>query len=318
MENVNSIKSKVLSSFSLLLKSKIENFVIKDKSAFITLNAESASQAKKLEQLKIECEEKVKIINFFDNVYVSFTIIERKFKKIIAISSCKGGVGKSTIASNLALSLNNLGFKTGILDADIYGPSIPKIFKLNKKPEIDEKKKIIPLNYQGIEIISIGFMIDEKKPVIWRGPMIQTALMQLVNEVKWSNLDCLIIDLPPGTGDPHLTLMQKLKITHGIVVTTNEEIALADTRKGINMLIKLNVPISGVVENMSYLKCNNCEEKHFIFGKNGVENLCKEFNLKLLAKIPIMIGDDKNIFEETDKDLVNEYKNLTKNLTDLL
>ncbi len=317
MKSTENIKKETLASFSVLLKSKIEDFVIRDKDAFITLKAESSKEANDLENLKKECEEKVKQTKFFENVYVTFTVVEKKFKNIIAVTSCKGGVGKSTVAANLALSLSAVGYKIGILDADIYGPSIPKILKIIEKPEVNEKKKIIPLKFKDIEVISIGLLVDEKKPIIWRGPMIQSALMQLVSDVSWSNLDVLILDLPPGTGDPHLTLMQKLNISHSIVVTTNEEIAIADTRKGINMLLKLNIPISGVIENMSYFKLPNSNEKHYIFGKNGVKKLCEEFNLKLLAEIPIISGDEKIILSKKNQKLTEEYNNLVKTMTSL-
>ena len=305
MNNDADIKKSLISSLGTNINSKIEDFVIKDKNAFLTLKADSPEDAKKLDGLKIECENKLKETKYFKKVYVTFTIVKKKFKNIVAITSCKGGVGKSTVASNLALFLNSSGYKVGILDADIYGPSIPSIFDLEDKPDVNTEKKIIPLNFKGIEIISIGLMIDKEIPIIWRGPMIQTALMQLVSDVKWDDLDFLIIDLPPGTGDPHLTLLQKLKVTHSLVVTTNEDIALADTRKGINMLKKLNVPITGVIENMSYLKCKKCDEKHFIFGKNGVKKLCQDFNLKLLAKIPILTKDKNKIS-------FNEYEELLK------
>jgi len=318
MENLREIKNRAQSNFSSELKAKLEDFVIKDKSAFITLIAESSLEARKLEYLKLECEKKVKELNYFQAVYVTFTIIEKKFKNIIAVTSCKGGVGKSTIASNLAITLNNLGCKIGILDADIYGPSIPKIFNLKEKPNVDKSKKILPLKFEGIEIISIGLMIDEKKPIIWRGPMIQSALMQLVSEVKWSNLDFLIIDLPPGTGDPHLTLLQKLKVTHSLVVTTNDELALSDTRKGINMLIKLNVPITGVIENMSYFQTNNNDEKHYIFGEKGTEELCKEFNLKLLEKIPIYSQKNFSVLDQKKEFLSKYYSNVGKIFNNLI
>ena len=280
------MRDKIISSFSNELKELVDNIIIKDKKDFVTLKAENSNQARELEKVKAECEQKIMNFNLFDEVNVTFTTIKKKFSKVIVVSSCKGGVGKSTLSVNLALSFKKLGKKVGLLDGDIYGPSIPKIFNINKKPDVNDKKKIIPIKQNGIEIMSIGFLIDEKKPLVWRGPMLQSAIMQLINDVSWDYLDYLIIDFPPGTGDTQLTIMQKVKIDHALIVTTPQEIALADTRKGINMFNSFNVPIAGIVENMSYFMCDNCSTKHFLFGENGGEKLAKEFNLKLLGKIP--------------------------------
>ena len=209
------------------------------------------------------------------------------------------------------MSLKKLGKKVGLLDGDIYGPSIPKLLNINKKPDVNDKKKIIPVKQNGIEVMSIGFLIDEKKPLVWRGPMLQSAIMQLINDVEWDFLDYLIIDFPPGTGDTQLTIMQKLKIDHALIVTTPQEIALADTRKGINMFNKFNVPIAGIVENMSYFVCDNCSTKHFLFGENGGEKLAKEFNIKLLGKIPFHSAIAKNCDAGTPE-LIHNHSGLNK------
>ena len=288
------MKDKIINSFSNDLRELVDNIIIKDKKVFVTLKAENPNQAKELENLKKECEQKIKDFNLFDEINVTFTTIKKRFSKVIVVSSCKGGVGKSTLSVNLALSFKKLGKKVGLLDGDIYGPSIPKLLNINKKPDVNDKKKIIPVKQNGIEVMSIGFLIDEKKPLVWRGPMLQSAIMQLINDVEWDFLDYLIIDLPPGTGDTQLTIMQKLKIDHALIITTPQEIALADTRKGINMFNKFNIPIAGIIENMSYFVCDNCSTKHFLFGENGGEKLAKEFNINLLGKIPFHSAIAKN------------------------
>ena len=305
------MKDKIINSFSNDLSELVDDIIIKDKKVFVTLKAENPNQAKELENLKKECEQKIKDFNLFDEINVIFTTTQKKFSKVIVVSSCKGGVGKSTLSVNLALSLKKLGKKVGLLDGDIYGPSIPKLLNINKKPDVNDKKKIIPVKQNGIEVMSIGFLIDEKKPLVWRGPMLQSAIMQLINDVEWDFLDYLIIDFPPGTGDTQLTIMQKLKIDHALIVTTPQEIALADTRKGINMFNKFNIPIAGIVENMSYFVCDNCSTKHFLFGENGGEKLAKEFNIKLLAKIPFHSTIARNCDAGTPE-LINNNSSLNK------
>ena len=314
------MKEQIIDSFSNDLKALIENIIIKEKKIFVTLKAKNPKEAKELQGYKTECEEKIAKFKVFNEVNVTFTLIRKKFSKVIAISSCKGGVGKSTVSVNLSMSLKKKGLKVGLLDADIYGPSIPNLLNLSEKPEVNADKKILPLHFDGLEAISIGLLIDQDKPLIWRGPMLQSAIMQLVNDVAWSNLDYLVIDMPPGTGDTHLTLMQKLEINHVVVVTTPQDISLADTRKGINMFKKFNIPISGVVENMSYFICNNCDEKHYMYGKGGGKKLSEEFNIKLLGKIPFdtLISDSSdrgnpNLIHE-NKDLSSIYDNIIDNL----
>ena len=305
------MKDKIINSFSNNLRELVDDIIIKDKKVFVTLKAENSNQAKEFKKLKEECEKKIKDFSLFDEINVTFTTIKRKFSKVIVVSSCKGGVGKSTLSVNLALSFKKLGKKVGLLDGDIYGPSIPKLLNINKKPDVNDKKKIIPFKKDGIEVMSIGFLIDEKKPLVWRGPMLQSAIMQLINDVEWDFLDYLIIDFPPGTGDTQLTIMQKLKIDYALIVTTPQEIALADTRKGINMFNRFNVPIAGIVENMSYFVCDNCSTKHFLFGENGGEKLAKEFNIRLLGKIPFHSTIAKNCDAGTPE-LIHNHSDLNK------
>ncbi len=210
-------------------------------------------------------------------------------KHIIAVASGKGGVGKSTTSINLALSLSFLGKKVGILDADIYGPSLPKLIGINKKP-ITQNNKIIPHQSLGIQMMSIGFLVDEDTPTIWRGPMVMSAVQQMLKDVDWSDLDFLVIDLPPGTGDAQLTLTQKVELSGAIIVSTPQDLALIDARKALNMFRRVNVPILGIVENMSYFVCPHCSEKSNIFGHGGAKNEAKRLGINFLGEIPIDIS----------------------------
>ncbi|MGB4205025.1 MAG: Mrp/NBP35 family ATP-binding protein [Bacteroidales bacterium] len=218
-------------------------------------------------------------------------------KNIIAVASGKGGVGKSTIAVNLAVALAKNGSKVGLVDADIYGPSIPLMFDMvNVKPvamEVDGKSKVIPLVKHGIGLLSIGFFVDPEKALIWRGPMASNALTQLFTEADWGELDYMVIDMPPGTGDIHLTLVQQLPVTGAVIVTTPQEIALADARKAIAMFQQenINVPVLGLVENMSWFTPAELpENKYYIFGKEGGSRLAKETGVPLLGSVPLVQG----------------------------
>ena len=230
----------------------------------MTLKASDYEDAKLLEVYKRECEEIFYLKRVFDEVFVTFVEKQKQFKKIITVSSCKGGVGKSTIAVNLASSFKRTGFSVGLLDADIYGPSIPKLLKLTEKPNVNASKKIIPVTSDGLKVMSIGLLIDEEKPVVWRGPMVQGALSQLIDEVHWGNLDYMVIDLPPGTGDAYLAILQKLKIDESLIVTTSQSLAIADTKKGINLMLKFNIPITGIIENMSFFKCDKGKSTSYL------------------------------------------------------
>ncbi len=210
-------------------------------------------------------------------------------QSIIAVASGKGGVGKSTTAVNLAVALAQQGKKVGLLDADIYGPSIPRMMGLQgHKPEVDVKDKhFYPLQNMDVKMMSIGFLVDEKDAVIWRGPMVAGALGQLLTDVKWGALDVLVVDMPPGTGDAQLTLSQKAKLTGAVMVTTPQDIALLDCRKGIEMFRKVRVPTLGIVENMSQFICPHCGESSPIFSEGGAERLSEEFKTEVLAHIPL-------------------------------
>ena len=218
-------------------------------------------------------------------------------KNIIGVSSGKGGVGKTTVATNLAVSLAQKGYKVGLLDADIFGPSAPLMFGLEDAPiymeEVEGRNLIVPLEKYGVKVLSIGFLVDKEKAVLWRGGMASNALKQLIGEANWGDLDYFVIDMPPGTSDIHLTLVQTLGITGAIVVTTPQEVALADARKGISMFQSeaVNVPILGLVENMAWFTpAAHPDEKYFIFGKEGGMRLAEKLGVELLGQIPLVAG----------------------------
>lgn len=211
-------------------------------------------------------------------------------RNIIAVASGKGGVGKSTTAVNIALALHKQGARTGLLDADIYGPSVPIMLGLSGKPKSDDGKNMQPLIGHGLQANSIGFLIDEDAPAIWRGPMVTQALVQLLNQTLWDDLDYLIVDMPPGTGDIALTMAQKVPLTGAIIVTTPQDLALADARRGLRMFQKVNVPVLGVVENMSVHVCSQCGHAEPIFGEHGGRDMAAEFNLPWLGALPLQMA----------------------------
>tara|TARA_B100001123_G_scaffold313056_1_gene350178 strand:+ start:242 stop:1069 length:828 start_codon:yes stop_codon:yes gene_type:complete len=209
-------------------------------------------------------------------------------KFVIAISSAKGGVGKSTFAMNFALALKSTGSNVGILDADIYGPSLPKMMSINDKPKSEDGKSLEPINQYGVQCMSIGFLVDEETPMIWRGPMVTSAIKTFAQKVLWNNLDFIVVDMPPGTGDTQLTFAQEIKVDGVIIVSTPQEIALLDVKRGIRMFDKLKVPILGLVDNMSFFQSD--EGKNYnIFGEGGVEKVANDYKKDFLGKIPIDI-----------------------------
>ncbi len=235
-------------------------------------------------------------------------------RNIIAIASGKGGVGKSTMAANIALALTAEGARAGILDADIYGPSQPKMLGISGRPEVIEGKGMLPLSNHGVQVMSIGFMIDEETPMIWRGPMVSQALDQLLNETLWDDLDYLIVDLPPGTGDIQLSLSQRVPVAGAIIVTTPQDIALLDARKAFKMFEKVEVPILGVVENMSTHICSQCGFEEHIFGEGGGARMAEEYDLPYLGDIPLDIdirtgadGGNPTVASEPDSELARRY-----------
>jgi len=217
-------------------------------------------------------------------------------RNIIAVASGKGGVGKSTTAVNLALALAAEGASVGVLDADIYGPSQPMMLGITGRPESKDGKSLEPMEGHGLQAMSIGFLIDVETPMVWRGPMVTQALEQLTNETKWRDVDYLVVDLPPGTGDIQLTLAQRVPVTGAIIVTTPQDIALIDARKGLKMFEKVGIPILGIVENMSLHICSKCGHEERIFGEGGGERMGKDYNVELLGALPL----DMSIREQAD------------------
>lgn len=216
--------------------------------------------------------------------------LKSNVKNIIAVASGKGGVGKSTTAVNLALALAAEGARVGILDADIYGPSQPMMMGISGKPETKDGKSMEPLENHGLQVSSIGFMIDPDEPMVWRGPIVTQALQQLLDQTNWRDLDYLVIDMPPGTGDVQLTLSQKVPVTGAVIVTTPQDIALLDARKGLKMFEKVGIPILGIVENMSMHICSKCNHAEPIFGAGGGEKMCADFNVDFLGALPLTMS----------------------------
>ncbi len=261
-----------------------------------------------IESIRSQVIEKLKAISNIGEIEVNITskIISRvtqrgvqhipNVKNIIAVASGKGGVGKSATAVNLALALASEGASVGILDADIYGPSLPQMLGISGRPESQDGKHMEPLEAHGIQSISIGLLIDIETPMVWRGPMVTQALQQLLNDTRWRDIDYLIVDMPPGTGDIQLTLAQKVPVTGAVIVTTPQDIALLDARKGLKMFEKVGIPIIGIVENMSTHICSKCGFNEHIFGEGGGAKMCKDYNVEFLGALPL----DIRIREQTD------------------
>jgi ATP-binding protein involved in chromosome partitioning len=217
----------------------------------------------------------------------------------IAVASGKGGVGKSTVAANLALALSRLGSRVGLMDSDIYGPSQQMMMGIDEKPFLNEGNQIVPIERFGVRVMSLGFMMDVDQPVIWRGPMVMKAVEQFLQDVSWGKLDFLVVDLPPGTGDAQLTLTQKIHLSGAVIVTTPQDVALIDARKGLAMFQKVNVPVLGIVENMSYFVCRKCGHREEIFKHGGGERTAKKLDVPFLGAIPldpaVAIGGDAGV-----------------------
>jgi len=244
---------------------------------------------------------------------------QNNIKNIIAVGSGKGGVGKSSMAVNLALALRADGARVGILDADIYGPSMPRMMGISGQPETDGNR-IIPQLGHGLQVMSIGFLVEEDTPMIWRGPMVTSALQQLLTETNWEGLDYLVIDLPPGTGDIQLTLAQKVPVSGTIIVTTPQDIALLDARKAIQMFRKVDVTVLGIVENMSTHICSNCGHEETIFGSGGGERMSEDFDVPLLGKLPLamQIRSDLDrgmptVVSDPESELTASFREMARN-----
>ena len=244
----------------------------------------------------------------------------KNVKNIIAVASGKGGVGKSTTSVNLALALAEEGAKVGLLDADIYGPSQPRMMGVKGQPETKDGKTLEPKENYGVQVMSIGFLVEEETPMIWRGPMVVQALNQLLNDTNWSDLDYLIIDLPPGTGDIQLTLAQNVPVSGSVIVTTPQDIALLDARKGLKMFEKVEVPVLGIIENMSTHICSNCGHEEHIFGTGGGKEMAEQYDIELLGSLPLDIrirketdGGKPTVAAEPDSDIAMAYREIARN-----
>ena len=263
------------------------------------------------DQLKAECSEKVSQIPGVKNVEVEMTANVRsqragaeqvalpEVKNIVAVASGKGGVGKSTMAINLALALKKCGAQVGLLDADVYGPSMAMMFGLSGRPTVNERRKIDPLVGYDIKVLSMGFLNEGDKPVIWRGPMVHGLLKQFLQDAEWGALDYLVVDLPPGTGDAQLSISQLVPISGAVIVTTPQDISLIDARKGLKMFQQMRVPVLGIVENMSYFICTSCGHRHEIFRHGGGRRTAEELGVPFLGEVPIdpevVVGGDQGV-----------------------
>jgi len=254
------------------------------KKVTVVLTTTTASKPSKSEREKKE-QKKVEKVNALPRPLKSAV---PGVKKIILVAAGKGGVGKSTVSVNLAVSLSRAGYKIGLLDADVYGPSIPKMLNLKGKPEVDDYKRLTPFKYGNMQVMSMGNLIEDDKAAVWRGPMATKALYQLFHGVSWNDVEYLIVDMPPGTGDIQLSLAENFPVSGAIMVSTPQEVALADVRKAMDMFRKVNIPILGVIENMSYFEDTQSGNRSYIFGKDGAKKLSDSQGLEFLGEIPLM------------------------------
>jgi ATP-binding protein involved in chromosome partitioning len=299
-------KQQIISALSPYVNSDaVSGLLVQKGNVLITLEINPA-ELKQMEQAAQDAEAAIKKLKGVKDVKIILTAekpaekiqkpapaeqrtILPHVKDVIAVASGKGGVGKSTVAVNLALSLQKQGLRVGLLDADIYGPSIPMLLGLrDQKPE-QENEYLIPLEAHGLKVMSMGFLVKEDAPMVWRGPMVQSALLQMVRDVRWGELDVLLIDMPPGTGDTQLTIAQRIKLSGAVIVSTPQDVALLDTVKGVHMFEKVAVPIFGIVENMSFFNCPHCGNDSDIFGKHGAKQRAAELNVDFLGEVPINI-----------------------------
>jgi ATP-binding protein involved in chromosome partitioning len=302
----------------------LSDIVVSDGKAFFSLNVDAAA-VKAWEPIRKRAEDAVRAVPGIASAMVALTA-ERKpgaaaarapqaaghgaprgeanvgvpgVEAIIAVASGKGGVGKSTTAVNLALGLRDIGLKVGILDADIYGPSMPKLLAIRERPQTIGGTRLKPIERYGMNVMSIGFLIDEETPMIWRGPMVISALTQMLREVEWGNLDVMVVDMPPGTGDAQLTMAQQVPLKGAVIVSTPQDLALIDARRGIAMFKRVNVPVLGIVENMSTFICPRCGERSDIFGHGGARREAERLGVPFLGEVPL----DMAIREKSDAGL---------------
>ncbi|WP_419911320.1 Mrp/NBP35 family ATP-binding protein [Hoeflea sp.] len=302
-------------------KGLVSDIFIADGKVYFSLSV-SAELAQKLEPLRLAAENAVKSMDGVDAAMVALTAEKKPGSggspvgarqsappqpqqppqkagvpgvgAIIAVASGKGGVGKSTTAVNLALGLQAIGLKVGILDADIYGPSMPRLLKVGGQPEQTGERMLKPKEAYGLKVMSMGFLVAEETPMIWRGPMVVSALTQMLREVAWGELDVIVVDMPPGTGDAQLTMAQKVPLAGAVIVSTPQDLALIDARKGLNMFKKVDVPLLGVIENMSYFQCPSCGHRSDIFGHGGAREEAERIGVPFLGEVPLHMDIREN------------------------
>ena len=304
VENVQTVLSSIMNpdtQSDLMACASIKNLSVSDNNIHVdvVLGYPAKSQFQAIKDLVVSQLKKIADVKNIE-VNVSSDIVAHTVqrgvkllpgvKNIIAVASGKGGVGKSTTAVNLALALSAEGASVGILDADIYGPSLPMMLGISGRPESKAENTIEPMEAHGLQASSIGFLINEDSPMVWRGPMVTSALEQLLRQTRWRDLDYLIVDMPPGTGDIQLTLSQKVPVTGAVIVTTPQDIALLDARKGLKMFEKVGVPIIGIVENMSTYICPSCGHEEHVFGSGGGQKMCSDYGADFLGSLPLNIS----------------------------
>ena len=310
VENVQTVLSSIMNpdtQSDLMACASIKNLSVSDNNIHVdvVLGYPAKSQFQAIKDLVVSQLKKIADVKNIE-VNVSSDIVAHTVqrgvkllpgvKNIIAVASGKGGVGKSTTAVNLALALSAEGASVGILDADIYGPSLPMMLGISGRPESKAENTIEPMEAHGLQASSIGFLINEDSPMVWRGPMVTSALEQLLRQTRWRDLDYLIVDMPPGTGDIQLTLSQKVPVTGAVIVTTPQDIALLDARKGLKMFEKVGVPIIGIVENMSTYICPSCGHEEHVFGSGGGQKMCSDYGVDFLGSLPL----NMSIREQSD------------------
>ena len=285
-----------ISKSTIVDNDMVKEIHIKGGNVQVMIEINASTPPDKRKAIETSAESLIRDIDGVKNVFVIITAEKAKLVKgvadvahIISVASGKGGVGKSTTTTNLAVAMRKLGLKVGVMDADVFGPSQPRMLGITDKPDTSNDEVLPPLEGYGLKVMSMGFLVDEDKPVVWRGPMVMSAVQQMLEDVMWGDLDILIVDMPPGTGDAQLTLAQAVPLSGSVIVSTPQDIALIDARKGISMFEKVNVPILGIIENMSTFICPNCSHESHIFNHGGAKAEAEKLSVPFLGEIPLDI-----------------------------